>query len=37
VKGKPFRLQMTFKKTQVETTEIIQALRSLIAELEGNT
>jgi ParB family chromosome partitioning protein len=37
VKGKPFRLQMTFRKTQVETAEIIQALRSLIAELEGNT
>jgi ParB family chromosome partitioning protein len=35
VKGKPFRLQMTFHKSQVETTEIIQALRSLIAELEG--
>jgi hypothetical protein len=36
VRGKPFRLQMTFNKGQVETVEIIQALRSLIAELEGN-
>lgn len=35
VRGKPFRLQMTFRKGQVETAEIIQALRSLIAELEG--
>jgi hypothetical protein len=35
VRGKPFRLQMTFKKSQVETGEIIEALRSLIAELEG--
>jgi ParB family chromosome partitioning protein len=35
VRGKPFRLQMTFQKSQVETAEIIQALRSLIAELEG--
>jgi hypothetical protein len=34
VRGKPFRLQMTFQKSQVETAEIIQALRSLIAELE---
>jgi ParB family chromosome partitioning protein len=34
VRGKPFRLQMTFQKSQVETVEIIQALRSLIAELE---
>jgi ParB family chromosome partitioning protein len=35
VRGKPFRLQMTFQKGQVETSEIIAALRSLIAELEG--
>jgi hypothetical protein len=26
---------MTFKKSEVETSEIIDALRSLIAELEG--
>ncbi len=37
VRGKPFRLQMTFQKSQVETVEIIQALRSLIAELEGGS
>jgi ParB family chromosome partitioning protein len=37
VRGKPFRLQMTFKKGQVETVEIIDALRSLIAELEGRS
>ncbi len=37
VRGKPFRLQMTFQKSQVETVEIIQALRSLIAELEGDS
>jgi ParB family chromosome partitioning protein len=35
-RGNPFRLQMTFKKSQVERTEIIEALRSLLAELEGS-
>jgi ParB family chromosome partitioning protein len=35
-RGNPFRLQMTFKKTQVERTEIIEALRSLLAELEAS-
>jgi ParB family chromosome partitioning protein len=35
VRGRPFRLQMTFKKSQVETSEIIEALRSLIRELES--
>jgi hypothetical protein len=37
VRGKPFRLQMTFQKSQVETVEIIQALRALISELEGTS
>jgi ParB family transcriptional regulator, chromosome partitioning protein len=37
VRGKPFRLQMTFQKSEVETSEIVQALRSLIAELEGKS
>ena len=33
-RGNPFRLQMTFRKNQVERGEIIDALRALIAELE---
>jgi ParB family chromosome partitioning protein len=32
-RGNPFRLQMTFKKSQVERDEIVAALRKLIAEL----
>jgi ParB family chromosome partitioning protein len=35
-RGNPFRLQMTFKKAQVERAEIIEALRSLLAELEAS-
>jgi ParB family chromosome partitioning protein len=31
----PFRIQMTFKKSQVNRLEIIAALRSLISELES--
>ncbi len=33
-RGNPFRLQMTFRKSEVEREEIIKALRALIAELE---
>ena len=33
-RGNPFRLQMTFRKSEVEREEIITALRALIAELE---
>lgn len=33
-RNNPFRLQMTFKRSQVNRLEIIAALRSLIAELE---
>ena len=33
-RGSPFRLQMTFRKGEVEREEIITALRALIAELE---
>ena len=36
-KGNPFRLQMTFRKNQVEREEIIDALRKLIVELEQDT
>ncbi|MGH9321856.1 MAG: ParB/RepB/Spo0J family partition protein, partial [Vicinamibacteria bacterium] len=34
-RGNPFRLQMTFRKGQVERKEIIDALRNLLAELES--
>jgi len=33
-RGNPFRLQMTFRKSEVEPSEILDALRRLIAELE---
>ena len=33
-RGNPFRLQMTFRKNQVERREIIDALRGLIVQLE---
>lgn len=33
-KNRPFRLQMTFKKSEVDRGEIIEALRQLIEELE---
>ena len=33
-RGNPFRLQMTFRKSEVERREIVEALRALIAELE---
>lgn len=33
-RGNPFKLQMTFRKSDVERDEIIAALRSLISELE---
>jgi len=34
-RGIPFRLQMTFKKSEVERDEIIEALRTLLNELEN--
>jgi ParB family chromosome partitioning protein len=34
-RGNPFRLQMTFRKGQVDRDEIIESLRSLLEELEG--
>jgi ParB family chromosome partitioning protein len=33
-RGNPFRLQMTFRKSEVERDEIIEALRALITELQ---
>lgn len=36
-RGNPFRLQMTFRKSEVEREEILEALRALIAELEQQT
>ena len=35
-RGNPFRLQMTFRKGQVEREEIIEALRKLLGELESD-
>lgn len=34
-RGNPFRLQMTFRKREVDPDEIITSLRALIAELEA--
>jgi ParB family chromosome partitioning protein len=36
-KGNPFRLHMTFRKTQVDREEIIEAVRSLLMQLEADT
>ena len=33
-RGNPFRLQMTFRKSEVERAEVIASLRALIVELE---
>ncbi len=33
-KGSPFRLQVTFRRSQVEQQEVVQALRELLANLE---
>ena len=34
-KGGPFRLQLTFRKSSVEKTEVVNALRRLLEELES--
>lgn len=36
-KGSPFRLQMTFRKSQVERDEIVHALRDLLRHLENES
>lgn len=36
-KNRPFRLQMTFKKSEVDRGEIIDALRQLLLELESES
>ena len=36
-RSNPFRLQMTFRKSQVDRLEIIDALRRLLAELESSS
>ncbi len=35
-KGSPFRLHMTFRRSEVEETEVIDALRDLLRQLESN-
>ena len=36
-RGGPFRLQLTFRRSEVEEAEVVEALRTLLRQLEEKT